>query len=158
MTTKPASPFAFAAVLLLGAAVLFSAATLAAAAGAGTPFGTSRADVEKLMLLNDSTQLTPAQQRVFKQALDALPAPCCKEFSAATCCCQCNMARATWGLAKHLIADRGQGVEQVRGAVKQWHAAINPDGFSGGACFTGGCARPFRHDGCGGMKREALVH
>ena len=92
-----------------------------------------------------------------REALEALPAPCCENFSAATCCCECNMARATWGLAKHLIVEKGYDAATVRTAVADWHRAINPGGFSGDACFTSGCGRPFAKNGCGGMNEGALV-
>jgi hypothetical protein len=39
----------------------------------------------------------------------------------------------------------------VEQAAKDWLAAANPDGFTGNACYTGGCARAIRHNGCGGM-------
>lgn len=117
----------------------------------------SRAETERLLAYNDSIRLTAEQEAVRLEALEALPAPCCAQFTAATCCCECNMARATWGLAKHLIAEQGLDAAQVRREVAAWHAEINPDGFTGTACFTGGCARAFADDGCGGMERGNLV-
>ena len=127
------------------------------AAPADRAAATERATTEQLLAFNDSIRLTAEQEAVRREALEALPAPCCARFSAATCCCECNMARATWGLAKHLIADEGYDAEQVRKAVAAWHAEINPDGFSGEACFNGGCGRAFANDGCGGMDRHKLV-
>ena len=117
-----------------------------------------QARTEQLLAYNDTIRLTAEQEAVRREALEALPAPCCARFTAATCCCECNMARATWGLAKHLIADQGYGAERVRKEVAAWHAEINPDGFSGEACFNGGCGRAFADDGCGGMDRRKLVH
>jgi hypothetical protein len=116
----------------------------------------SREETERFLAYERAIQLTPEQEAVRVAALDALPAPCCKEFSAATCCCPCNMARSTWGLAKHLIVHEGAGVERVRAAAAAWHRAINPAGFSGDVCATGGCGRAFAHNGCGGMGE--LVH
>ena len=52
-------------------------------------------------------KLTPAQQAIYREALEGLPAPCCQDNTALTCCCPCNSARAWWGLAKHLVADLG---------------------------------------------------
>lgn len=118
---------------------------------------TERARTEQLLAYNDSIRLTAEQEAVRREALEALPAPCCARFTAATCCCECNMARATWGLAKHLIADQGYDAERVRKEVAAWHAEINPDGFTGEACFNGGCGRAFADDGCGGMDRHKLV-
>lgn len=117
----------------------------------------TRDAVERLLEYDDSIQLTPEQEAVRVAALEQLPAPCCSQFTAATCCCKCNMARATWGLAKHLIVDEGMNADQVRDEVADWHAAINPEGFSGAACFNGGCSRAFAKDGCGGMERNDLV-
>lgn len=120
-------------------------------------FTGNRAETERFLGYYESIQLTSEGEANRVEALEALPAPCCAQFSAATCCCECNMARATWGLAKHLIAEDGADADEVRDAVSEWHRAINPDGFSGSACFTGGCARTFKNDGCGGMKRSDLV-
>jgi hypothetical protein len=110
-----------------------------------------RAETERFLAYERDITLTPAQEAVRVAALEALPAPCCKEFSAATCCCRCSMARATWGLAKHLIVNEKASVEKVRAAVAAYHHAINPSGFSGDVCATGGCGRPFADNGCGGM-------
>jgi hypothetical protein len=99
-------------------------------------------------------QLTPEQHDVMREALTDIPAPCCSDRSALTCCCECNMAKSWWGLSKHLIADRGLGAEQVRVAVNEWLEFINPEGFSGDVCYTGGCGRPFRENGCGGMNEN----
>ena len=92
---------------------------------------------------NRSIVLTREQDRVMREALLDLPAACCSDRPAYTCCCQCNMAKAWWGLAKHLIADRGLDGPQVREAVIEWLRFINPNGFSGDACYTAGCNRPF---------------
>jgi outer membrane protein TolC len=34
---------------------------------------------------------------------------------------------------------------------------VNPSGFSGDSCSTGGCCRSMRAHGCGGMKEESIV-
>ena len=117
-----------------------------------------RAETERFLEYYETIQLTAEQEAVRVEALEALPAPCCKQFSAATCCCQCNMARAGWGLAKHLIVEEGMDAAGVREQVAAWHVAINPAGFSGDSCFTGGCGRAFRDNGCGGMQASHLVH
>lgn len=128
-----------------------------AAAAEPSGFSGDRAEVERFLAFDRRIQLSPAQEAVRVEALSSLPAPCCSSFSAATCCCKCNLARATWGLAKHLIAERGYGADQVREAVAAWHRTTNPGGFSGAACFNGGCGRALRHDGCGGMVDGELV-
>jgi hypothetical protein len=137
--------------LLGGAATGLAAASSAAKAPAAPSFKGDRAETERFLAYERSIQLTAEQEAVRVAALSALPAPCCKEFTADTCCCRCNMARATWGLAKHLIVDDGADAERVRTAVAAWHHAINPEGFSGDVCSTGGCGRPFAQNGCGGM-------
>ena len=47
--------------------------------------------------------------------------------------------------------------ENVQAAVEGWIAFINPDGFSGDVCYTGGCGRPFHQNGCGGMNANQVV-
>lgn len=106
---------------------------------------------------DDSIELTPEQEAIRVEALSAIPAPCCSDNSAATCCCPCNMAKATWGLSKYLITEKGAGVEEVRQAAQDWFRFINPDGFSGDVCYTGGCNRAFKDNGCGGMNKDHPV-
>lgn len=101
--------------------------------------------------------LTPAQEAVKKAALDPIPAPCCSDNSAYTCCCSCNISRTVWGLSQYMIAKQNASAEQVRRKVREWIAFINPRGFSGAACYQGGCPRPFREGGCGGMNASHLV-
>ena len=96
-------------------------------------------------------KLTPEQEAVKKAALEALPAPCCNDNSAYTCCCPCNISRSTWGLSKWLITEQKYSAEQVRAKAAEWIAYINPNGYNGKACYTGACPRPFHKDGCGGM-------
>jgi hypothetical protein len=102
-------------------------------------------------------KLTPEQEAVKKAALTTLPAPCCADKSAYTCCCECNVSRTVWGLAHYMIAKQDAGAEQVRAKVREWIAFVNPKGYSGKSCYNGGCARTFRNDGCGGMSAERLV-
>jgi hypothetical protein len=102
-------------------------------------------------------RLTPEQEAVKKTALEGLPAPCCSDKSAYTCCCECNVSRTIWGLSQYLIARQGAGVAQVQAKVKEWIAFVNPKGFSGVSCYNGGCARPFSKDGCGGMHASRLA-
>lgn len=117
-----------------------------------------RLEVERFMEAYEAIELTPAQEAIRVDALDDLPAACCKEFSAATCCCECNLSRATWGLAKHLIAEEGADAATVRREVEAFWAKLGPaDGWSGEVCTTGGCGRPMKHDGCGGMSPHHLA-
>jgi len=134
-------------------------ATAASTAKSGsTPaFTGDRAETERLLAFEKSIQLTAAQEKVRLEALTPMAAPCCKQFSAATCCCRCNMMRARDGLAKHLIADLGLDATSVRAQVAAWHQAINPDGFTGDSCSTGQCGHAFADNGCGGMGEGQLV-
>jgi hypothetical protein len=106
---------------------------------------------------NYSSLLTPEQLAIRNEALGAIPAPCCNEYSIATCCCPCNLARSVWGLASHLILERGYGVSGVQREVKRWLATINPQGAAGDACNRGRCERPFHEDGCGGMDQRRVL-
>ncbi len=107
---------------------------------------------------SDSITLSPDQEAIKKEALTALPAPCCTDNTAYTCCCPCNMARTIWGLSHYLIVEHGYDATQVRDKVIEWVTFINPAGFSGDVCYTGGCGRPFSENGCGGMSKDNLVH
>lgn len=135
-----------------------AAATANTKAGSTTAFTGDRAETERLLAFDKSIRLTDAQEKVRLEALTPMAAPCCKQFSAATCCCRCNMMRARDGLAKHLIADLGLDAVTVRASVAAWHQAINPDGFTGDSCSTGQCGHAFADNGCGGMAEGQLVH
>lgn len=103
-------------------------------------------------------ELTPEQEAVKKEALEALPAACCSDNTAYTCCCPCNLSKTIWGLSNHLIAEQGANAEEVKKAVQEWTARINPDGYSGDVCYTrGGCGRAFAENGCGGMHESQLT-
>jgi hypothetical protein len=106
---------------------------------------------------NTSIKLTPEQELVKRKALSAIKAPCCSDNSAYTCCCPCNMAKSWWGLANHLIVDEGYGEEEVQAGVEGWIDFIGPRGFSGDACYKGGCGRPFHRNGCGGMNENQIL-
>lgn len=118
-------------------------------------------DVKKqtleFMAYNKSITLTPDQERIHKAALSALPAPCCSNKTAYICCCPCNMAQAWWGLSKHLIVDMGYEEEAVRAKVGEWFRFTNPDGFTGDACYTGGCNRSASENGCAGMNEKQVI-
>ena len=59
-------------------------------------------------------------------------------------------------MTRHLIADRGYDADQVREAVIDWFQFVDPDGFTGTSCYSGGCNRPFRENGCGGMDERQI--
>jgi hypothetical protein len=103
-----------------------------------------------------SIALTPGQEKVKTEALETIPAPCCKEYSIATCCCPCNLAKSVWGLSHYLIAQRGQGAGEVRKAAREWLRTANPSGYAGDACGEGRCALPFHEDGCAGMDERKV--
>jgi hypothetical protein len=120
-------------------------------------FAGTEAEVKTLMGHYAAIQLTPEQEAVRVAALEDLPAFCCSRFSAATCCCECNLSRTLWGLSKFLITQKDATAPQVRAAVVAWTETVNPGGYAGNACFTGGCIRPMREGGCGGMQAERVV-
>jgi hypothetical protein len=103
-----------------------------------------------------SINLTAEQKGIRADALLEIRAPCCDDYSLATCCCECNLAKSVWGLSSFLISQRNYDAEQVREAALEWIQFINPDGFSGTSCSTGGCKRPFAQDGCGGMNEARI--
>ena len=104
-------------------------------------------------------RLTPQQEARKKEALSAIPAPCCSDNSAYTCCCACNVSRTIWGLTNHLITKQDASPEQIRAKVTEWVGFINPQGYkSGDTCYTAGCPRAFKHDGCGGMSASHVVY
>jgi len=154
--TRPdAAPYLWTAVL---AAMAIAALSLAAAEDADpVPFEDLPRQTQEFIGYESSIQLTPEQEAIKKEALEALPAPCCNDNTAYTCCCPCNMSLSVWGLSHLLISRHGYDAEQVRAKVKEWVTAINPDGFSGDVCYTGGCARPFGRNGCGGMARGRVT-
>jgi hypothetical protein len=145
--------------MILGAAVvvaLIAYGFWASTAKADLEFTDVRAQAREFAGYYQSIQLTPEQEAVKKEALSAIPAPCCSDNSMYTCCCPCNMAKVVWGLSNHLIADKGYDATQVRKTVQEWLAFINPEGFSGDVCYTGRCNLPWAKGGCGGMGAEIV--
>lgn len=148
-----------AAAIALVAVVTVSSLLLDENAAVASPieFTDVRENTKEFIGYYNSIQLTPEQELVKRQALSRIPAPCCSDNSAYTCCCPCNMAKTWWGLSHHLIVDEGYGAKKVQAAVEGWIDFINPKGFSGKSCYTGGCVRPFHRNGCGGMNEEQIV-
>ncbi len=147
--------------ILCGLTLGLLAAALAVQALSATqdpvPFTDVKAQTMQFIEWYDTIELTAEQKAVKKAALEPLPAPCCSNNTAYTCCCPCNMARSLWGLTHYLITEHGYNAEQVQAKVKEWIAYINPKGYSGDVCGTGGCNRPFEHNGCGGMRKGQVT-
>jgi hypothetical protein len=143
--------------IALGLAFPARAASPDQTGGKNLVFHDVRSDTERFIDYYSAIRLTPSQERIKAEALDSIPAPCCKKYSMKTCCCPCNLAKSAWGLSNYLIAKKGYGAPEVRSAVVGWLAFINSKGFTGDACFTGGCKRPFKQNGCGGMDATQVI-
>ncbi|MGH9366713.1 MAG: hypothetical protein ACRD3M_03455 [Thermoanaerobaculia bacterium] len=104
-----------------------------------------------------SIVLTAEQQDFRNRVLNAIPAPCCKDYPMATCCCPCNLAKSVWGLSNYLIVEKSATEAQLHKTVRQWLAFTNASGYSGDVCDTGGCSRAFSANGCGGMDEAHIV-
>ncbi len=115
-----------------------------------------KAQTLEFMRYADMT-LTPDQQKIKDDVLSAIPTVCCKKFSMKTCCCPCNMAMTIWGLSNYMLAVKGADAAQLKTAVLGWVRFIGPNGYTGDACFTAGCNRPFAKNGCGGMDRNNVI-
>ena len=119
-------------------------------------FKGTREEAQEFMKANREISLTPAQEHVRLMALDekdstgkpVVPAPCCADKTAATCCCECNLARTIWGLSKSLIVS-GADATEVREAVQDWTRTLNPAGYAGDACYVGRCNNSLKSDACG---------
>lgn len=149
-----AAPLVITAALVAMAIVALS---LSAEDADPVPFDDVQRLTREFIGYQQSIQLTAEQEAVKREALEALPAPCCSDNTAYTCCCPCNMSLSIWGLSHLLISQHGYDAEQVRTKVEEWIGFINPDGYSGNVCYTGGCNRPFNKNGCGGMARSRVV-
>jgi hypothetical protein len=147
------------ALTALTAAVLLAGIAFAADSTSQdpVPFTDVKAQTARFIELHESIKLSPEQEAIKKEALTAMPAPCCSNNTAYTCCCPCNMSRSVWGLSHLLITEHGYNAEQVRTKVQEWIQFINPGGFSGDVCGTGGCDRPFAKNGCGGMRKGQVT-
>lgn len=133
------------------------ASNVAGAASKSIEFTDLKSQMKEFIGYYRAIELTPEQEAVKKAALDTRPAVCCSDYTAYTCCCDCNLSKSLWGLANYLIAKRGMDADEVARVTTDWMEFTNPDGYSGNACYTGGCARSPRANGCGGMKEDDLV-
>jgi hypothetical protein len=146
----------YALLLLAAASPLAAAPPTKAGAPAAPAFTDVKAQTQEFLRYEQAIRLTPQQEAVKREALSALPAPCCSDNTLYTCCCPCNMAKTAWGLANYLIARQGYGVEQTRAKVSEWIRFINPAGYPGDTCYQGGCGKPFAKAGCGGMSAPVV--
>ena len=149
-----------AAVLFVLPAVASITLDRAASAAPAHPvaFVDSASQTAEFIGYNRSIALNPDQKNLRDRALSALAAPCCSKFSAATCCCPCNLAKSIWGLSNYLIVERRAAEKEIQESVRAWLAFVGPKGFSGDVCDTaGGCGRTFSGNGCGGMNEKNLT-
>ncbi len=158
--TTASRPRRLAAVLLAALAVWSCGApppAPAAAAGDDPVAALLALPMERLIAYDAEIELTADQEEIKRAALTPIPAPCCSDRSAYTCCCQCNLGRAWWGLSKVLITEHGQSAEEVQANVERWIRKVRPQGFAGDSCYTGRCSTAARHDGCSGMNPNRIV-
>lgn len=104
-----------------------------------------------------SIRLNPQQEAIKKAVLEAMPAACCKDSTAYTCCCPCNLSKTVWGLSNYVLTRHRATADELRQVVRAWYDYTNPGGYSGDSCYTGACDRTFDHNGCGGMKESELA-
>jgi hypothetical protein len=114
-------------------------------------FSDPQARTAEFIRLYEEIELTPEQEQIKSDALSVIPARCCADNSAYTCCCPCNLSRTVWGLSAWLITEKGADADTVRSEVQRWYDTVNPGEFPGDTCYTGGCGMPFAKAGCGGM-------
>jgi hypothetical protein len=158
-STRGAVNLALLGVLLLGVPLGATLALERAASGKSPiRFFDAASQSAEFIGYSRSITLTPAQKKLKDQVLGAIPAPCCKAYPQATCCCPCNLAKTVWGLSNYLIVQQHASAKTLDKAVHDWLAFVNPKGFTGDLCDTaGGCARKFSDNGCGGMDERNLL-
>lgn len=139
-----------------------AAATKAAQAplpvlGGKIVFRDAKAQAEEFIGYYHSITLTPEQEAIKKAALQPMPAACCRDSSAYTCCCPCNLSKTIWGLSNLAISEYSANAKDVRQIAQSWLAYVNPStAFSGDSCYTGGCGNPAHRGGCAGMTESKL--
>ncbi len=120
-------------------------------------FRDPKAQAEEFIGYYHSITLTPEQEAIKKAALEPMPAPCCRDSSAYTCCCPCNLSKTLWGLSNLAISKYGANAQQVQQVVQSWMGYVNPtSGFTGDSCYKGGCNNPAHRGGCAGMEESKL--
>ena len=120
-------------------------------------FADVAAQSRELIGYYSSIRLTSEQEAIKREVLSAMPAACCKDSNALTCCCTCNLSKTIWGLSNYVLAQHGANADQLRQVVRAWKDYTNPAGYSGDTCQSGGCSRAFDENGCGGMSESNLV-
>jgi hypothetical protein len=115
------------------------------------PFGTDRAAIAQLIAYDRQLKLTPRQERLATEALERLPSFCMSHGSAAHRCCGCNAGRASWGLAKYLLVEKGYRVQDVRASIAAWQAAAMPKSGAHHRCPSTHCFLALHENGCAGM-------
>jgi hypothetical protein len=105
-----------------------------------------------------SIKLTPEQEKLKTEVLSKIPAPCCSEYSIATCCCPCNLAKSVWGLSNYAITNLNYDAKKLNYAVLEWIEFTHKNGHAGDSCSKGRCGSSFAEDGCGGMKEGEIVY
>jgi hypothetical protein len=142
----------------LAAFALDRAASAGSSSGKDIKFTDAPSQAAKFIGYQRSITLTSEQKILRDRALSGIAAPCCEKFSAATCCCPCNLAKSIWGLSNYVIVERKGAEKEIQKSVRGWLTFINSKGFSGDACdAAGGCGRAFSQDGCGGMDEKNLI-
>lgn len=158
MTSRStASLILFVLAVPLGAALALDRAANSPG-GAPPRFTDARKQAAEFIGYTHSLKLTPAQQTLRDEVLTKIDAPCCRKYTTAKCCCECNLSKTIQGLASYMIVKKRATAPEVRTAALSWIHFVNPNGFSRDICDQpGACERPFSHDGCGGMSENALV-
>jgi hypothetical protein len=119
-------------------------------------FRDAKAQAEEFIGYYHSIKLTPEQEAIKKAGL-AMPAACCRDSSASTCCCPCNLSKTLWGLSNLAISKYGANANDVRQIAQAWLGYVNPtNGFTGDACYKGGCSSSAHSGGCAGMEESKL--
>lgn len=117
-----------------------------------------RSQTAEFIGYNTSIKLSPEQEKLKTEVLSKIPAPCCTEYSIATCCCPCNLAKSVWGLSNYAIAKLNYSADKLTAAVNDWIKFTHTNGFAGDSCAKGRCGSSFAADGCGGMKEGEIVY
>lgn len=119
-------------------------------------FRDAKAQAREFIGYDHSIKLTPEQEAIKKATLEPMPAACCRNSSAYTCCCPCNLSKSLWGLSNYAIARQHATAAELRTVVDAWLAYANPGGLRGTACYEGRCEEKPSKDGCGGMNESDL--
>ena len=117
-TSDAVSPWLPALAVLLMVGVGFASAGCHASEASAIEFTDVAKQTREFIDYYHSIELDAEQDAIKREALSRIPAPCCSDNSALTCCCPCNMAKSWWGLAQHLIANEGLDADAVETTVR----------------------------------------